>query len=45
MLVYALIEVLSDKNEAVRKETINTLGRIGQIIGLENIINCMNTPL
>jgi predicted Rossmann fold nucleotide-binding protein DprA/Smf involved in DNA uptake len=45
VLILALIEVLADKTEAIRKESVQALTRIGNMLGMDLIINCMGQPL
>ncbi len=45
VLIYALVEVLADKTEAIRKEGVSALSRIGSVLGMDLIINCMSQPL
>jgi hypothetical protein len=45
VLVLALIEVLADKTEAIRKESVQALRRIGNVLGMDLVVNCMGQPL
>jgi len=45
VLILSLIEVLADKTEAIRKEGVQSLTRIGNVLGMDMVVNCMGQPL
>ena len=40
-VVNILVDVLADKNESIRRESIHTLSKIGSVVGIEVVLNPM----